>query len=113
MLSESDPASSDPNAWVTVLTGASYLPGVIILAHSLRNVHSRYPLIVAVTPSLPKEAVNALIEFGLDVKMVKPLRPKTKVDVVADRFEDTWTKLVVFGFEGFEVNINLHETGFS
>lgn len=88
-----------------VLTSSWYLPGVIVLAYSLRKVRSKYPLIVAVTPSLPQEAVNALVEFGLDVRLVEALRPRTKVPVVAHRFEETWTKLVVFGFEGFQVNI--------
>lgn len=69
-------------------------------------MRSKYPLIVAVTLSLPKEAVNALVGLGLDVKVVESLRPKTKTPVVAHRFEDTWTKLVVFGFEGFQVNIS-------
>lgn len=77
---------------------------MIILAHSLQKVRSKYPLVVAVTPSLQKEEVSSLIEFGLEVKVVEPLRPKMKVSIVAERFEDTWTKLVVFGFEEFEVN---------
>lgn len=91
-------------AWVVVLTSSWYLPGVIVLAYSLRKVRSKYSLIVAVTASLSQEAVNALVQFGLDVRLVEPLRPRTKVSVVAHRFEDTWTKLVVFGFEGFQVN---------
>lgn len=68
-------------------------------------MRSKYPLVVAVTLSVPREAVNALVELGLDVKVVESLRPKMKVPVVAHRFEDTWTKLVVFGFEEFQVDI--------
>ncbi|KAL0635319.1 hypothetical protein Q9L58_005708 [Maublancomyces gigas] len=79
--------------------------GVVILAYSLRKVRSKYPLVVAVTLSVPREAVNVLVELGLDVKVVESLRPKMKVPVVAHRFEDTWTKLVVFGFEEFQVDI--------
>lgn len=101
-----------PRAWVVLLTSPWYLPGVIVLAYSLRKVQSKYPLIVAVTPSLPKEEVNALVEFGLDIEVVELLRPRTKVSVVAHRFEDTWTKLVVFGFEGFQVNIHNLPRGF-
>lgn len=97
--------TSTSRAWVVLLTSSWYLPGVVILAYSLQKVRSKYPLIVAVTLSLPKEAVNALVELGLDVKVVESLRPKIKVPVVAHRFEDTWAKLVVFGFEGFQVNI--------
>lgn len=100
--------SQDPFAWVVLLTSPWYLPGVMVLAYSLRKVRSKYPLIVAVTPSLPKETINALVEFGLKTRPVESLRPRTEVPVVAHRFEDTWTKLAVFGFEGLQVNTTTH-----
>lgn len=99
------PTSSLPRAWVVLLTSLSYLPGVVVLAHSLRRVQSKYPLIIAVTPSLPKEKVDFLDKLSLDVVVVEPLKPNVEVSIVADRFEDTWTKLAVFGFEGVEVNL--------
>lgn len=97
--------TSASRAWVVLLSSPWYLPGVVILAYSLRKVRSKYPLVVAVTLSVPREAVNVLVELGLNVKVVESLRPKMKVPVVAHRFEDTWTKLVVFGFEEFQVDI--------
>lgn len=105
-------ASQDLFAWVVLLTSPWYLPGVIVLAYSLRKVRSKYPLIVAVTPSLPNEAVDALVEFGLETRLVESLRPKTEVPVVAHRFENTWTKLAVFGFEGLQVNTTTHHPHF-
>jgi hypothetical protein len=93
-----------PYAWVVVLTHSSYLPGVIILSYSLHKVGSRYPLIVAVPQSLPRETINALQASGLCVRYIELLRPKVKVEVVATRFEDTWSKLAVFKFEEYKVS---------
>ncbi|TGZ81331.1 nucleotide-diphospho-sugar transferase, partial [Ascodesmis nigricans] len=100
------------NAYLTLLTRGSYLPGVIILAHSLRKVGTRYPLIVAVTPSLPKACVDVLVAEGLRVEVVAAIVPvwatekeggkdgkRNRGAMVADRFEDTWTKLVAFSHD--------------
>jgi len=105
---EPETGSPSPNhhhegAWIVLLTRPSYLPGVILLGHSLKKVGSKYPLVVAVTPSLPQYAVDALLDSGLQVKNIQPIAPKNRVDVVAERFEDTWTKLAVFGFEEYKV----------
>jgi hypothetical protein len=103
------PTAVKPNinrAWVTVLTGPAYLPGTIILADSLRRVESKYPLLVCVTPSVNKTEQNALKAAGCELMVIEPLKPKVKVNVVATRFEDTWTKLVVFGLVPMEVSYN-------
>lgn len=92
-----------PGAWIVLLTRPSYLPGIILLGHSLKKVQSKYPLVVAVTPSLPQYAVDALLATGLEVKYIQPIGPKTHVNVVAERFEDTWTKLSAFGFDEYQV----------
>ncbi|KAI5819837.1 nucleotide-diphospho-sugar transferase [Pyronema omphalodes] len=91
-----------PGAWIVLLTQPSYLPGVILLGYSLRKVDSKYPLVAAVTPSLPDDCRQALIDCGIKIKEIAPLQPKDKVKVVAERFEDTWSKLAVFGFEGYQ-----------
>jgi inositol 3-alpha-galactosyltransferase len=89
-------------AWATLLTRASYLPGVILLHYSLQRVKSAYPLLVYITPSLEDSAVNALNRLGIAVIRIKPLLPLVPVNVIASRFEDTWSKLRVFGFEGYD-----------
>ncbi len=92
-------------AWVVfLLTSPSYLPGILVLAHSLKKYNSAYPLIVAVNPALPKEAVQALKDYGLEVKVVEPLVPVGKVMTIAERFVDTWTKLRVFEFVEYDVS---------
>ncbi len=95
--------SSQKRAWVTLLTRASYLPGVITLAHSLSVYSTQYPLIVLVTPSLPQSSLHALeLESKynrlLIVHPIKPLLPPAnqKTTLIATRFEDTWTKLRAF-----------------
>lgn len=46
--------------WVTLVTKPAYLPGAIILAHSLNKYHSRYQLLVLYTDSLGPQAINTL-----------------------------------------------------
>ncbi|KAF9945179.1 hypothetical protein BGZ72_001588, partial [Mortierella alpina] len=46
-------------AWVTYLSNTDYLMGCLVLAHSLRKVESKYPLVVMV-PSSPPLASNDL-----------------------------------------------------
>ena len=85
-------------AFATLITRASYLAGVVVLAHTLRKHGSRYPLIVLYTPSLSSNAVRALqLEAAANSNMV--MRPcdallppsHTKINLIAERFEDTWT----------------------
>ncbi|KAI9818408.1 MAG: hypothetical protein M1827_000466 [Pycnora praestabilis] len=88
-------------AWVTLLTRPSYLGGVIILAHTLKKYGTKYPLIVEYTDTLPSNCVAALKSEGrasnlLIVRHVEALLPRENVNVVAERFTDTWTKLRVF-----------------
>lgn len=89
-------------AYTTLITRASYLAGVVILAHTLRRHGSQYPLLVFYTPSLSKAAVRALEleapKSNLVLKPCSPLLPRenVKVHLIAERFGDTWTKLRVF-----------------
>lgn len=88
------------HAWVTLLTRTSYLAGAVLLAHSLHEHRSAYPLIILYTQSLPSECLPALRrEASLTNAILVPidfLRPKTEVSLIAARFADTWTKLQVF-----------------
>ncbi|KAK7976964.1 hypothetical protein PG988_004454 [Apiospora saccharicola] len=76
-------ASAPRYAYVTLITRASYLAGVVLLADTLRRHGSRHPLIVLYTPKLSADAY--LLPPG-----------DTKITLIAQRFEDTWTKLRVF-----------------
>ncbi|KAL9131181.1 MAG: hypothetical protein Q9217_000834 [Psora testacea] len=101
-------------AWVTLLTRPSYLPGVITLAFSLSRHKSRYPLIVFVTPSLPRSCLRALELEGENnasviVHAVEYLRlpNNQKATLIASRFEDTWTKLRAFELTSYDTCVFL------
>jgi len=80
-------SSSPKCAWIVfLLSTSSYLPGVLVLAHSLKKHKSKYPLIVAVNPKLPQETKDALVAYGLEIKEVSPLMPVGAVTTIAERF---------------------------
>ncbi|KAK3117811.1 hypothetical protein LTR53_000499 [Teratosphaeriaceae sp. CCFEE 6253] len=96
------PAPENNYAYTTLITRASYLAGVIILAHTLRKHGSQYPLLVFYTPGLQANAVKALEleapKLNLVLKPCEMLLPRSDVTItlIAERFGDTWTKLRVF-----------------
>ncbi|PSK56524.1 hypothetical protein B9Z65_6148 [Elsinoe australis] len=98
--------SSGPYAYCTLITRASYLAGVVLLAHSLKK-QSSHPLIVLYTPSLPESSIRALEleapKSNMLLYKTEALLPRENIHVnlIAARFADTWTKLRVF---------QLHET---
>lgn len=95
-------------AYATLITRSSYLAGVVILAYSLRKQGSQFPLVVLYTSSLNPEAVRALkLEAkasNLIIQRCEPLLPPkgTEINLIAERFADTWTKLRVFELFGFD-----------
>lgn len=96
-------SDSELSCWITLLTKPSYLPGVIILAHTLDKHRSRYPLIVQYTASLGAEATAALeaeaVHGRIKPQHVELLLPPTgneNTALVAERFKDTFTKLRAF-----------------
>ncbi|MCJ1360765.1 MAG: hypothetical protein MMC33_010774 [Icmadophila ericetorum] len=106
--------SGHTRAWVTLVTADSYIPGVIILAHTLEKHETRYPLIVLITPSLSLSSVSILqVEASrnplLSIKQTAPLLPlgHENFNLIATRFADTWTKLRVFELTSYEAIIFL------
>ncbi|KAF8642318.1 hypothetical protein AX16_009588 [Volvariella volvacea WC 439] len=92
-------------AFVTLLTKTSYLPGALVLDNDLRQVGSKYPLVVMVTPALPQDAKNALHRRGIitrEVQLLKLEEGKHALAAHDARFEDTWTKLRGFGLVEYE-----------
>ncbi|KAI1337544.1 nucleotide-diphospho-sugar transferase [Xylariaceae sp. FL0016] len=91
-------------AYVTLITRSSYLAGVVILSHTLRLHGSQHPLIVLHTPDLAPAAITALSleaarsDGRLLLRTCDYLLPPagTQVQLIAERFGDTWTKLRVF-----------------
>lgn len=86
----------------------------MILSYTLRRHHSRYPLIVLVTDTLPSECLDVLAASTspsdsplLIIKHVEHLIPKQPVHIVADRFADTWTKLQAFSLIDYDALVFL------
>ncbi|KAI9747708.1 MAG: Peptidyl-prolyl cis-trans isomerase H [Chaenotheca gracillima] len=98
---------SGKRAWATLLTRPSYLAGAVILAHTLQKHRTKHPLIILVTETLPQACIDVFQSKHWDslkiiVQKVDPLVPEREVNVVAKRFEDTWTKLRVFGLLDYD-----------
>ncbi|KAH6660828.1 nucleotide-diphospho-sugar transferase [Truncatella angustata] len=96
-------------AYATLITRASYLAGVVILAHTLKKHGSQYPLVVLYTPNLAEHALQALrfesAESNIILRLCDVLLPPkdAKITLIAERFADTWTKLRVFELVGYDV----------
>ncbi|KXS94097.1 hypothetical protein AC579_2514 [Pseudocercospora musae] len=113
LLSDSEdgrPTQIQTRGYITLITKANYLAGVVLLAHTLREQGSQYPLIVLYTASLSAVGVKALEleaeRSSLILRKCDLLIPPARhqLNVAVDRFTDTWTKLRVFEAynEGFE-----------
>jgi inositol 3-alpha-galactosyltransferase len=87
-------------AWVTLVTKASYLPGAILLSYSPQKYNSNYYLII-LTSHLPS-AIIAILKEECDISNADhfPINsltpPPENTPSFASRFEDTWTKLHIF-----------------
>lgn len=83
-------------AYVTLLTKESYLPGTLVLHHTLRSVGSKYDLIIMAPPALSARARNLLQRRQIKVVDIHGLYPTEGVHSLSaadERFRDTWTKL--------------------
>ncbi|KAF2716940.1 glycosyltransferase family 8 protein [Polychaeton citri CBS 116435] len=98
----------EKHAYATLITRESYLAGVFILAHTLRKHGSQWPLVVLYTSKLSSNAFRALklesTASNIILQRCDYLLPPghIKTQLIAERFEDTWTKLRVFELTGFD-----------
>ncbi|EIW86601.1 glycosyltransferase family 8 protein [Coniophora puteana RWD-64-598 SS2] len=89
-----------PCVYVTLLTRLEYLPGVLVLEHTLRATGSKFPLVVMVTSALSQEAKDILRRRQIRTENIESLLPPKGRHALAShdsRFADTWTKLRAFG----------------
>lgn len=76
MVPATKAASGPSRAYVTFLAGTGdYVKGVVGLAKGLRKVKSKYPLVVAILPDVPKEHRQILVSQGCIVKEIEPVYP--------------------------------------
>ena len=75
----------------------------LLLDHTLKQVSTRYPLVVLTTASFPEKHLALLTALGIEYRKVDLLEPKGEVKLIAERFRDTWSKLQAFALEDYEV----------
>ncbi|KAJ7225402.1 nucleotide-diphospho-sugar transferase [Mycena pura] len=92
-------------AYVTLLTKTSYLAGTLVLHEGLKDTRSKYPLVVMVTPELPRGCRDVLEKRGILIREIQFLQPEDGVHTLAAdaRFHDTWTKLRQVNASAFHV----------
>lgn len=98
--------AAEPTCWVTLVTKPSYLPGVVVLAHSLDKHKSKYPFVVQYTDGLGEKGITVLkaearrsgriIPSHVDLLLPRGGIEGTAGVAVAERFRDTFTKLRAF-----------------
>jgi inositol 3-alpha-galactosyltransferase len=101
------PPQTGNRAWITLITSTSYIPGVLLLAFSLKKHNSQYPLLILYTSSINIATCTALLAESqlsnfhlLKVDSLAP--PNASKNLIAERFRDTWTKLRVFEMYGWD-----------
>lgn len=82
-------------AWVTLLTQPDYLVGVKALHRSLKQSHTRWPLIVMTTEAISLADREALQAEGCVVHPVDPIYPNSALEphYASAQFGEVWTKL--------------------
>ncbi|KAI9040464.1 glycosyltransferase family 8 protein [Aspergillus affinis] len=97
-------SNSSKRIWASLITNLDYLPGLLTLSHSLRASNTAYPFVAFYTSSFPAEGLAALRARGIETQHVPNLQPGNSNRVYAHdpRFQETWTKLVVFSLTQYE-----------
>ena len=96
-------------AFVTLLTQSAYLPGTLVLIHSLRRHGCQYPIVCLVTAKVNEMTKRVLRHRDITIREVDELHPDRKESngeiqgiLKEERFRDTWTKLMVFSCTEFD-----------
>ncbi|KAL1916092.1 uncharacterized protein VTP21DRAFT_6096 [Calcarisporiella thermophila] len=102
--SKESQAGDKKMCWVTLITRDSYASGVKVLAESLRQVASRYPLVVMHTQAVSPHVLRELEALPLDSPLrLHPIDPVVHSHslYIFEHYVDTWTKLAVWRLEEY------------
>jgi hypothetical protein len=100
--------------WTTLLTKTHYIQAALILEQSLKDVGSKYPLVVMIAPDLDPRLLDILRVRNIATRPIDYLQPAPGRHEVAahdERFRETWTKLRAFDLDEYEVH-NLTRSAF-
>ncbi|KAH8920643.1 glycosyltransferase family 8 protein [Atractiella rhizophila] len=90
--------SDKQSVWAVLVTQESYIPGVLVLHHSLKEQKTVYPLVVHALAKLPQKARDVLQIAGIEVIDEEPVLPGGKNahkinNLFRPRFADAYSKL--------------------
>ncbi|KAI7153903.1 glycosyl transferase family protein [Hortaea werneckii] len=104
-----DRVVASPKVWTTLITNLAYLPGLLTLEASLREVNSQYPLVALYTDSFPASGHAALDARQIPKQHVAYLLPavEKKFDPSDSRFYDCWSKLTPFSLVQYDRVVQL------
>jgi glycogenin glucosyltransferase len=92
---------STRRAYVTLLATPDFLPGVAVLAESLRRVRSRHPLFVVVTDGIDARTAERAGRHAAGVIRVEAVAHPAPA-ATSVHWNHTYSKLRIFGLAGFE-----------
>jgi hypothetical protein len=100
------PPGAKGRAWVTLLSDASYYPGVQALHSSLQVSDTDYPLVVMITASVAADTRAKLTALGSDTCIVREVEPLPlpcgtggQPRYACAHFADCWLKLHMWEWE--------------
>lgn len=94
--------------WTTLITNTKYLPGLLTLDFSLKEVDSKYPLVALYTDTFPQEGHEALRARNIHSREIPYLLPSVPREYTQDpRFYDCWSKLAPFSLTQFDRVVQL------
>jgi len=90
-------------AYIVLLTSDSYVIGVEVLQWSLRQVNSKYPLVVLyISGALSEENLGRLEKAGCGLKEVERLEVNNNGYLAQSYYADLFTNLHVFNLTEYE-----------
>lgn len=93
-------------AWATLLTDPSYVRGTMVLAYSLHEAGSIFPLEVLVSEKISKSDVELVEKSSPNIKIrkVHPFKPKPAAaqNYAFERFLENWIKLRCFELTDYD-----------
>jgi len=90
------------NAYITLLSTLSYLPGVVVLYDSLKRVNASHSFWVAVSSSIPREVDEQLEKKGMHVlRLAGPVKIPSAFRENSGHWGNTFDKIHLFGLTDF------------
>lgn len=91
--------------FATLLSSDNYLPGVLVLHHSLTLTKTQIPFLVLVTSEVSESSRQRLHAAGCGIKKVEasfPIPAEVLADIPVDRWRKCFDKLRFFGMTEFK-----------